>query len=122
MERGRRRYDGATGDDKGSVMMRVQFKTEGGVAFFPGLSKPTIIDGDDLPPKEAAELKRLAAAARFFGLPADPPRRTGAADYRQYTITIEDGQRSHTVRLADPIEDPDLQALVDFLSEKARPK
>jgi len=101
--------------------MRVQFKAEGGVAFFPGLSKPKTIDSDDLSPAEAAKLKRLVTAARFYDLPADPPQRAGAADYRQYTITIEDGRR-HTVRLADPVEDPDLQALLDFLSEKARPK
>ena len=103
--------------------MRVQFKTEGGIAYFPGLSKPVTIESADLPPAEAATLRRLVEAAHFFDLPAAPrtlPK--GAADYHQYTITIEDRQRHHTARLADPIESPELQALVEFLREKTRPR
>jgi hypothetical protein len=103
--------------------MHVQFKTEGGIAYFPGLSKPATIDSADLPGAEAERLRQLVEAAHFFALPA--ASRTlpkGAADYHQYTITIEDGQRHHTVRLADPIESPELQALVEFLREKTRPR
>ena len=44
--------------------MRVQFKADGGVAFFPGLSKPTTIDSDDLSPAEAAKLKHEMEAAQ----------------------------------------------------------
>jgi Emfourin len=102
--------------------MRVQFKTEGGIAYFPGLSKPATIESADMPPTEAATLERLVEAAHFFELPADSHAlRRGAADYHQYTIAIEDGQRRHTIRLADPIASPDLQALVAFLQEKTRP-
>ncbi len=101
--------------------MRIHFRMEGGVAYFPGLSKPVTIESDQLPKEEAAELKRLVDAARFFDLPtmASAPRR-GAADYYQYTVTIEEGRRSHSVRLADPLGNPDLQALLDFLRAKAR--
>ncbi len=99
--------------------MRIQFKMEGGIAYFPGLSKPIMIDSDELPKQEADELKRLVNAAHFFDLPAvigSPPR--GAADYRQYTITIEDDRKQHTVRLTDPIEDPNLQALLTYLKTR----
>ncbi len=106
--------------------MRVQFQTEGGIAHFPGLSKPVTIDDAQLAQQDAAELHRLLGAARFFDLPAATRTRAsaatparGAADYRQYTISVEDGDRRHTIRLADPIEDPDLQALVDYLSRQA---
>jgi len=103
--------------------MRVQFKTEGGITYFPGLSKPVTIESADLPQAEADTLRRLVEAARFFELPADSRAlRRGAADYHQYMITVEDGRRHHTVRLADPIESPELQALVEFLREKTRPR
>ena len=102
--------------------MRIVFTTEGGLAYFPGLSRPVVIDSDDLPAPEAAELERLLGSARFFELPKNARAlRHGAADYQQYTITVENGARRHTVRLADPVESPDLQALLDFLREHARP-
>ncbi len=101
--------------------LRVRFQTEGGIAFFPGLSEPVTIDGDELPEEDAVELERRVEEARFFDLPArvSEPQR-GAADYRQYTITVEDGGRSHTVRAVDPVEDPGLQTLVNYLNAKAK--
>jgi hypothetical protein len=101
--------------------MRVQFAMEGGIAYFPGLSQPVVIDSATLAPEEADELQQLVNATRFFTLPtrigAPPP---GAADYRQYTVSIEDGERAHTIRLHDPIADPELQKLIRFLQIKAR--
>ncbi len=99
--------------------MRIQFKMEGGIAYFPGLSKPITIDTNELPEQEADELKRLVNATRFFDLPAviGSPA-PGAADYRQYTITIEDNGKQHTVRLTDPIVDPNLQALLTYLKTR----
>jgi hypothetical protein len=44
----------------------------------------------------------------------------GAADYRQYTITVKADNWRHTVRLADPVEDPALQRLIHFLPEQAK--
>ena len=102
--------------------MRIEFKTEGGLAYFPGLSKPRLIDGSDLSEAELAQLRKLVEAARFFQLPADSRALAkGAADYQHYTITIEDGRQRRTVRLADPIGDPALQALVDYLRKQTRP-
>ncbi len=96
--------------------MRIQFKMEGGIASFPGLSKPITIDSDQLPEQESDELKRLVNAAHFFDLPTtmDLPS-PGAADYRQYTITIQDEGKQHTVHLTDLVEDPNLQALLAYL-------
>ena len=99
--------------------MRIQFKMEGGIAYFPGLSKPITIDSDELPKQESDELKGLVNATHFFDLPTvigSPP--PGAADYRQYTITIEDDGKQHTVRLTDPIQDPNLQTLVTYLKTR----
>jgi hypothetical protein len=100
--------------------MRVRFNTDGGFVYLPARSEPVTIDTDELPPEEANELERLIEAAGFFDLPetAAPPR--GAADYLQYTISVTAPEHSHTVRLTDPIEDPDIQALVEYLEAKAR--
>jgi len=101
--------------------MRIEFTTQGGIAHFPGLARPVVIDTDTLTEAEASELARLLEAARFFERPAGavPPRR-GAADCRQYTITAEGADRLHTVNVFEPVEDPALQPLLRFLQTKAR--
>jgi hypothetical protein len=101
--------------------MRVQFQSEGGLAFFPGLQRPISIDVDALPASDADRLRQLVRAANFFALPAHigtPP--PGAADMRTYTLTIEDGGQHHTVRIAEPITDATLQELVEALQAQAR--
>jgi hypothetical protein len=101
--------------------MRVQFKMEGGLAHFPGLSTPVVIDSAALPQEEAQALQRLVEAARLFEQPANagaPPR--GAADYRRYTISVDDGERQHTVQVADPVADQALRELLRFLEKQAR--
>lgn len=101
--------------------MRIQFRMEGGIAQFPGLSKPVVIESAALSEEDAGELTRLVEAARFFERPTvvgAPPR--GAADYRLYTITVEDRGRRHTVKCTDPVEDPTVQELLGFLQARAR--
>jgi hypothetical protein len=101
--------------------MHIVLATEGGLAFFPGLSRPIVIDSHDLSAAEAAELERLLDSARFFELPADSRAlHRGAADYCQYTLSVENENRRHTVRLADPVENPQLQALLEFLRHHAQ--
>ncbi len=96
--------------------MRIQLKISGGVAYFPGLSQPITIDSDALPQQEAEELKRLVDEANFFALPpAVNVPAPGAADYRQYSITVDDEKRHHIIQATDPITDPHLQALLDYL-------
>jgi hypothetical protein len=101
--------------------MRIVFTTEGGLAFFPSLSVPAVIDSRDLSGAEAAELERLLDSARFFDLPQDSRAlHHGAADCRQYTITVENGRRRHTVRLMDPVGNLQLQMLLDLLWRHAQ--
>jgi hypothetical protein len=100
--------------------MRVRFKMDGGFVYLPARSEPTTIDTGDLPEEEAKELERLIEAAGFFDLPetSSPPR--GGADYLRYTISVTTPERSHTVQLTDPIEDPQVQALVEYLEAKTK--
>lgn len=100
--------------------MRVQYKVEGGIAHFPGLSKPFLIDTKNLSATAASKLHHLIDDAHFFDLPSVASVPRGAADYRRYTVTVEDGQRRHTVQLTDPVSNPDVQALLDYLNQIRR--
>jgi hypothetical protein len=94
-------------------------QAEGGFVAIAALNKSVTINLDDLPEDEAGELKQLLSATRFFELPKRlSGLAAGAADYRQYKITIEDEKKKHTVYLADVLDDPQLRQLLDFL--KAR--
>ena len=101
--------------------MRIAFHIEDGIAYFPGLSRPMVIESDVLAEEDASVLKRLVKAAHLFERPmiVGPPRR-GAAAYRQYTITVEEGGRQHTILLADAVEAPTLQQSLRFLQAKGR--
>jgi hypothetical protein len=94
--------------------MQIKFIQEGGVGYFPGLSKPVTIEVDSLEKGQAEELKRLVDSAHFFDLPADvgTPLPPGAADYQHYTIIIEEGGRRHSVRIPVPMKDEAMQKLV----------
>src|SRR5919202_891329 len=96
--------------------MRIRYEKEGGVAYFPGLSKAIDIDTEQLPAAERSELERLIEATNFFNLPAVSPPPRGAADYRQYKITVTTSKRGHTVQLTDPIKDLRVQDLVHRLA------
>jgi hypothetical protein len=101
--------------------MRITFTTEGGLAYFPGLCRPVVIDSHDLSAAELVELEQLIDSAHFFTLPENSRAlRRGAADYRQYTIAVEHGGRRHTIHLTDPVENPQLQALLDLLQHHAQ--
>jgi hypothetical protein len=103
--------------------MRIVYKAEGGIASFPGLRQLFVINSHDLSAAEAAELARLLDAAHFFELPGDcRALHPGAVDYRQYAISIENADRRHTIRLADPVGNPQLRALLDLLQRYARPQ
>jgi hypothetical protein len=101
--------------------MLIRFEEKGGVAFFPGLSRPVTIDTDKLDQHDVEHLKELIAASRFFDLPSDVGSPApGAADYKLYSIKIEDGGESNTVHVVEPIENPELAQLVQFVRAKAR--
>ena len=97
--------------------MTIEFSTSGGVAYFPGLAAPFKVDTADLPADRRSTVERLVEEANFFDQPADAPQPSRGADYQTYTITIKDGDRTHTVRLVDPIKDPALASLVQALQK-----
>jgi hypothetical protein len=90
-----------------------------GIAYLPGLARPVVIDSTDLSGEEAAELEQLVRDASFFELPAEVGP-SGVPDARQHVMTVDSGERQHTVRVCEPVEDPALQALLTFLRGKMR--
>jgi hypothetical protein len=100
--------------------MRIEFKSEGGLAYFPGLDTPVTIDSDDLPEDEAGELQQLLKTTRFFELPKQLGKISPkAADYKRYKVTVENEEGRHAVQMTDMIDDPHLQKLLAFLKTKA---
>jgi hypothetical protein len=101
--------------------MRITFQRDGGIAFFPGLSKPVTIDSNDLSSDEQAEIEQLVRQAAFFRRPEQVGTLSrGAADFINYTVTVDDGEKSHTIRIVEPVQDVRLQELIAFLQAKAR--
>lgn len=100
--------------------MKITFKASGGFVFLPGLSQPFAIDTEELAPQAAHELEALVLESQFFAQPARAEGPVGAADYRTYTITVEDGPRIHTIEFTDLIDNASLQQLAARLHHLAR--
>ena len=101
--------------------MRVTFKTEGGVAHFPGLARPVCIDTEDLSPDEAQELEQRVRDARLFEADGAAAGRGAAArDARCHTITVEEGEDRRTARVCDPAKNPEVGSLVSLLEAHRR--
>lgn len=97
--------------------MRITFKTDGGLAFFPGLAKPFEFDTSQLGKKDAQTLQSLIGKANFFELPSSIGKvPLTAADMQTQTLTVEDGKQSNTVKLASDAS-PEVQALFDCVQE-----
>ena len=85
----------------------------GGFANLPALNGPFLINTELLDEQTASQLKSLVHASRFFDQPAKSDTvALGAADYRTYTITVDDGLNMHTIQLTDPIRDTNIAQLV----------
>jgi hypothetical protein len=99
--------------------MRIQLKTDGGIAYFPGLAKPRELTPDDLTEADQKTLESLTEEADFFNLPPDMTHAAqGAADYQSYTLTIEMAGNQHTVHFSDLTEDRQLADLLAFIQSK----
>lgn len=92
-------------------------QSDGGFGYFPGRNQQIAIDTAEMSGEDALVLENLVNSARFFEQP-EALRTPGAADYRSYSITVRDGDRSHTISVSDPVHDPAIQALIDYLGSR----
>lgn len=98
------------------IDMHIHFKAESGVAFIPGLSQEATVESKNLSEQEIQELQKLIVESRFFKLPGNlGTSPAGAADFRQYTVTIEEEGRQHSVQFTDLVDNPALKELFAFL-------
>ncbi len=101
--------------------MRITFQSQGGIAFFPKLNRPIVIDTAQLPAAERSKLEGLLQSTRFFALPQSVGQRPrGAADVCEYTLRVEDETRDYTVRVMEPFDHPELEQLITELRSHTR--
>jgi hypothetical protein len=97
--------------------MRIDLQRTGGVA---GIRLASSTASDTLPQPAARELTRLVEASNFFALPARIDAEGAAGDRFTYTITIDDGSRSHTVQVSDAAAPAALRPLIGWLMQATR--
>ncbi len=85
---------------------------------FGGMRREIRIDTSVLFREDQALLERLVGEAGFFGLPGRFPRPSKGADYFTYTITVDDGDRRHTVEVSQPSLPEGLRPLVRELTNR----
>jgi hypothetical protein len=103
------------------VRVRIEISQSGGIGYFPGLQKPTLIDAERLDAGQRDALRKLVDAAHFFDLPdtVGVPAK-GAADYQHHVLTIDDGGHRHTVKILVPCEDAAVRDLVQAVQAHAK--
>jgi hypothetical protein len=96
--------------------MRVELTIDGGFAYIPGRVRPIAVEGARLVAGDAALLRLLCqttlAATRRHAIaqPAVMP------DARRYRLTIEIDGQTHELTAADPVSEPEIAALIDFVT------
>lgn len=95
--------------------MRISFERAGG---FAGISTTKTVDTADIPANEADQLPQLVEASDFFNLPEKITASTAQADRFQYTLTVEDEERKHTVTVSEAALPGTLRPLIEWLQKK----
>ena len=97
--------------------MRVSLAVKGGIHGVPATAS---VDLEQAAAPQADLIRRLVAASGFFGLPPklrkDRPR---PWDF-DYTVSVEDGARSHTVTCHKDAAPEGLRKLIEALEPSAR--
>ena len=97
--------------------MRITLKRSGG---FGGIQTTASLDLDTPSDAKAAEARRLIDAADFFNLPKTIRLQQQQPDRFQFELTIEDGQRSHTVSTSEDAASKELKTLVSWVQKNAK--
>ena len=97
--------------------MKVRLKRTGGSA---GIRGQWEIDDRTLAAKKLAELKRLLQTAAFFSLPPALGNSGEARDVFFYELTVEDEDKKHTVKCAEPALPKPLWDCLEWVLKTAR--
>ena len=85
---------------------------------FGGMRREARVETGALPRGEREPLEGLVKDAGFFALPGRFPKPARGADYFTYSITVDDGERQHTVEVSERSLPPALKPLVRELSKR----
>ncbi|MDX6693348.1 MAG: hypothetical protein QOF02_951 [Blastocatellia bacterium] len=98
--------------------MRISFKRSGGFAGLPGQNQSLEIDSEKLPHPKAQELERLVEETRPFDHPSEQKSASKMRDGFQYDLTLDAGDRTHSLKLTDGAVPDKLQPLIEWLSQE----
>ncbi|MGB9176284.1 MAG: protealysin inhibitor emfourin [Methanoregula sp.] len=93
--------------------MQIRYVQSGG---FSGMRKTSVVDTQKLPADEAKKVQDLVESAGFFNLPEKFPKPKSGADYFTYSLTVEDGTRSHSIEVSEPSAPESLRPLIRYLA------
>jgi Emfourin len=93
--------------------MQIRYMRSGG---FSGIKTTGVVDTRALPAIEAKKVEDLIASAGFFSLPKIFPKPKSGADYFTWSLTVEDGNRSHSVEVSEPSAPDTLRLLIRYLA------
>jgi hypothetical protein len=93
--------------------MQIRYLQSGG---FSGMRKTSVVNTLTLPAREAKKVEDLVESAGFFNLPEKFPKPKSGADYFTYSLTVEDGDRSHSVEVSEPSAPASLRPLIRYLA------
>jgi hypothetical protein len=100
--------------------MLISMHRHGGLAAVPGLELQVAVNTADLPKAEADELEKAVHDAAIIDMPSTTAP-AGGGDRRIYDLTVQDGERTRSVTLTDPIQQPAVAALIRLLTSRGRP-
>ena len=92
--------------------MRAILERTGG---FAGIKRTSVADTDELSEAAAQKLLKLIEGAEFFTLPETIISKSMQPDRFEYTLTVEDGERTHTVTVGESAQPDSLRVLTEFL-------
>ena len=98
--------------------MQIMFRIGGDSLTGAQKDQQLTIDSDQLNQEDASELKGLVAASHIFDLPPiviSHPSDSAAVPV-SYTVTVEISGHSHTIWIAEPVENSDLKRLLEYLT------
>ena len=94
--------------------MKAIYERTGG---FAGIRLRLQVDTADLQQEDTRRFQQLVEGADFFNLPANMIPSKPPPDRFQYTVTIEDEERKHTVALSEATLPVNVRPLTDWLAK-----
>lgn len=94
--------------------MKILFRQTGG---FAGLVKSLRLDFDELSADDRDLVRSLLDASHFFEIPE--PAARALPDEEQYSITVDEQERSRTIVVNKSAAPEDLRSLIRYLAKRA---